>query len=138
MHGDARTPTALIPFRSQNLIVVRAQRLTNLGPRIEMVTRRNRAANPLRLPDTPKLLERSCAIDRGLVCAGGLVDVVSPTVRRDSALLGCSRRRVVGAVRLDNVVLDEGVAGPAVEGDVRVYVGGVPCACDVEVSRWKS
>jgi len=88
----------------------------------------NRAANALLLPDGPELLEGRRAVDTGLVSAGGLQDVVCTAVGGDGALFLSSRARVVGAVGLDNVVFNERVAGPAVERDVAVDVGGVPGA----------
>lgn len=39
-----------------------------------------------------------------------------------------SRAGVVVAEALDDVVLNEGARRPAVDGDVAVHVGGVPCA----------
>jgi hypothetical protein len=93
-----------------------------------VVLNRNRAANALASSHRPELLEGGSAIDGRLVCAGSLEDVVGTTVAGDGALLLSSRRGVVRAVRLDDVVFDEGVAGPAVEGDVGVYVCGVPGA----------
>jgi hypothetical protein len=105
---------------------MRSQLLTILSPRIKVVLNRNRASNALARPHTPKLLECRRSIDGRLVRAGGLKDVVGTAVRGNGALLLSSRRGVVRAVGLNDVVLDERVACPAVEGDVRVYVSGVP------------
>lgn len=75
--------------------------------------------------DRPELLEGLGAVDGGLVVTGGLEDVVRRAVAiHRSSLLG-SRRGVVSAVRLDDVVLDEWVAGPAVYGEVAVAIGVV-------------
>lgn len=91
-----------------------------------MILDRNSSSNALARPDRPELLERRRAVDAGLVDTRGLQDVVCAAVRGDLALLlGCGGG-VVGAVGFDDVVLDQWVARPAVERDVRVYVGGVP------------
>ena len=91
-----------------------------------MVSRGNRAPNPLPLPYAPKLLKRLRSINTRLVVPRRLVDVVSSAVAGDGAFLGRAGGRVVGAVGLDDVVFDERVACPAVQRDVRVYVGCVP------------
>lgn len=107
---------------------MRPQRLPHLGPRIKMISRCNRPANPLTLPHAPKLLKRRRPIDTRLVRAGRLIDIVRPAVRRHGALFRGPAAGVVGPVGLDNVVLDQRVARPAVQRDVGVYVGRVPGA----------
>jgi hypothetical protein len=126
LHSNARTPRASIPLRRQNLIIVRAQLLPILGPGIKVIFDCNRSPNPLALPHAPELLERRRPINGRLVGARRLQDIIGAAVRGDGALLLSSRRRVVAAVRLDDVVLDEWVAGPSVEGDVAVDAAGVP------------
>ena len=71
----------------------------------------------------PELLEGLGAVDRGLVVASGLEDVVVGSVAVDGTLPLSSGGGVVGAVRLDDVVLDERVASPAVDSEVAVAVG---------------
>jgi hypothetical protein len=105
---------------------VRSQLLTKLGPRIKVVLDSNRSTNALALPNRPELLERSGTIDRWLVGSGSLEDIVCAAVARDGALLLSSRRRVVRAICLHNVVLDQGVASPAIERNVGVLIGSVP------------
>jgi hypothetical protein len=97
---------------------VRTELLSVLGPSVKMVLDRNRASDALASPHTPELLERRRPINRRLVGAGRLEDVVSAAVGLDGALLLSSRGGVVGTVGLDDVVFDERVACPAVEGDV--------------------
>jgi hypothetical protein len=105
-----------------------AKFLPILRPRVKMRLDINSASNTLLLPHTPKLLERTCAVDTRLIRPRRLQNIICGTVGCDrSVLLGCTAR-VVTAVRLDDVVFDPGVAGPAVEGDVGVYVGRVPGA----------
>ena len=84
------------------------------------------AADTLLTADGPELLEGSGAVDGGLVVACGLQNVVCAIVDCDGALDLSSRRRVIGAIGFDNVVLDKRVAGPAVHGNVRVNILSVP------------
>jgi hypothetical protein len=75
--------------------------------------------------ERPVLLKGLCAVDGGLVGAGALRNLVRGTVGGHGALVGRLRRRVVRAEVLDDVVLDQRVAGPAVDGEVGVAVGVV-------------
>jgi hypothetical protein len=84
--------------------------------------------NTLLLPNGPELLEGGCSVDRRLVSACGLEDVVGAAVSGNGTLLLSSRTGVVRAIGFDNVVFDQGVAGPAVQRNVRVDVAGVPGA----------
>jgi hypothetical protein len=118
----------------QNLIVMAPQLLSKLTPRIKMRLDINRAAHTLLLPNAPELLESRRAINTRLVGARGLKDIVGAAVGGDGALFLSSRSRVVGAVGLDNVVLDQGVARPAVERDVAVDGPGVPSAAVGDVA----
>ena len=98
---------------------------TGAGPGVEVVLHVDGAAGALLLADGPVLVEGGGAIDGGLVDALGAVDVVDTAVRGDGPETGGARARVVGAEVLDDVVLYERVASPAVDGEVRVAVGGV-------------
>jgi hypothetical protein len=53
------------------------------------------------------------------------VDVVQRSVNGDGAILGGPRGRVVSAEVLDNIVLDERVGGPPIDGKIAVTVGAV-------------
>jgi hypothetical protein len=112
----------------QNLIIMAPQLLSKLTPRIKMRLDINCAAHTLLLPNAPKLLESRRAINARLVGARGLQDIVGAAVGGDGTLFLSSRSGVVGTVGLDNVVLDQGVARPAVERDVAVDGSGVPGA----------
>lgn len=92
-----------------------------------MVARGDGASNTLGAADGPVLLEGFGAFDGGSVGASADVDVVGAAVGGDLALLGCAAGGVVCAEGFDDVVLDEGVLAPAVEGEVAVAVGAV-CA----------
>ena len=95
---------------------------TMLRPSIEMVLRRNGAANPLLRADAPVLRESLCAVDRGRIDASAGVNLVLAAVGGDGALVGQLAGGVVGAVRVEDVVFDQGRAGPAVDAEVGVAV----------------
>lgn len=88
----------------------------------------NATTHALVLSHGPKLLKGSRAIDGRLVRPRRLQDVVGAAVGLDRALFLRRRRRVVRAKRLDNVVLDQRVARPAVQRNVRVDALSVPRA----------
>lgn len=85
----------------------------------------DRTARALILANRPVLLKGRGAIDGWLVSAGRLSDLVRAAVRGHGAFVGRLGRRIVGAEVLNDVVLDQGVAGPAVDGKVGVAVGVV-------------
>lgn len=104
-----------------------AQLQTALGPGIEVVAGGDLATNASALANGPELREGGAADDRGLVDALALVDVVAATVALHGAT-ALPLAGVVGAVSIDDIVLNERVLCPAVESEVRVGVGCVPCA----------
>ena len=106
------------PLGSNNLVVVRAQSEASLGPCIEVIGHVNSAASPLGLPDRPVLIEGRRAVDAWLIDPLRAVDVISATVRCHGTKAGGTRAGVVGSEVLDNVVLDQGVPCPAVDGKV--------------------
>jgi hypothetical protein len=113
-----RAPVSRVSLHSHNHIIMPAQLHPQLGPLIKVLLRRHSAPNPLLLADRPVLLERACALDRRLVDACAGEDLVRALVKREVAL---GRPRLVGrqvGVRLDDVVLDQRVARPAVDGQV--------------------
>ena len=83
----------------------------------------DRAAGAVLAADSPVLLESGGALDGRLVGASGLEEGVGAAVDLGSANGAGGRRRVVGAEGLDDVELDEGRLGPAVEGEVPVAAG---------------
>lgn len=98
---------------------------TRLGPRREVVRGSDGARGAVLLTDGPELLESRGALDGRLVHTGGGEEVVGSAVRVDSADLGGAGGRVVGTEGLDDVVLDQRVLGPAVDGQVAVAVGPI-------------
>lgn len=96
---------------------------TLLVPSVEVVLHVDAAADALLLAHRPELLEGPGALDGRLVVAGRDKDVIVAAIRVDGALPLCTAGRVVGAVRLNNIVLNERVAGPAVDGEVAIALG---------------
>ena len=127
LDGDRRASAALVSLGGDDLVVKRAKVHTQVPPCVEVITSRDRSTGAFALPDTPELRKRLCALDRGLVDTRGREDAVVAAVSVDGALDLCSRRGVVGAVVLDDVVLDEWVRRPAVHGKIAVSVWTVVC-----------
>ena len=90
------------------------------GPGVEVVLHGHGTADTLGGADGPVLLEGLGAVDGGLVVASRDVDVVGAAVGVHSALVRAAAAGVVGAVRLNDIVLDEGVASPAIDSQVPV------------------
>jgi hypothetical protein len=72
------------------------------------------------LADRPVLVEGLSTVDGGLVDTLGLGDLVRGAIGGDGALDCGVGGGVVGAEVLNDVVLDQRVAGPAVDGEVGV------------------
>jgi hypothetical protein len=123
--GDGSRAAAEVALGGHDLVVVVAQGHALGGPGVKVGGDVDGAAGTLVAADGPVLLEGRRAVDRGLVGAGADGNVVGAAVDGDLALLLGVGRGVEGAKVLDNVVLDEGVAGPAVDGEVAVAVVGV-------------
>ena len=123
--GDGRTAGGEVTLSSHNLVVVLTE-LEALGrPGIEVGLHIDRTAGALVLTNRPVLLKGRGAINGRLVGTSSLSNLVRRAVRGDSALVLGVGRRVVGTEVLNDVVLDERVAGPAIDGKVRVAVGAV-------------
>jgi hypothetical protein len=122
-HG--RATLALVALDSDDLVVVLTERHALAGPGIEVGLHVDRTAGALVLANGPVLLKGLCAVNGGLVGAGALRNLVRGTVGGDGALVLRLRGRVVRAKVLDDVVLDQRVTGPAVDGEVGVAIGVV-------------
>jgi hypothetical protein len=83
------------------------------------------SAGTLVLANRPVLLKGLGAINGRLISAGRLGDLIAGSIGGQGTLVAGLGRGVVGAEILDNVVLDQRVAGPAVDGKVGVAVGVV-------------
>lgn len=104
------------------------------SPSVEVVGRVDRAAGAVVAADRPVLVKGGSSNDGRLVDTLSSVDVVGAAVRCHLTQLGGTSGWVVGSKVLDDVVLDEGVLGPAVDGEVAVSVG-VVAAREVDDSR---
>ena len=123
LHVNVGAPAALVTLGGDDLVVVLAEVHAVLGPGVEVVLHVDGAADALGGADGPVLLEGPGAVDRGLVGAGRDVDVVGAAVGLEAALVLAAAAGVVRSVRLDHVVLDERVAGPAVDCQISVSAG---------------
>ena len=126
--GKSGGTAALVTLSGDDHVVVLAKLHAELVPGIEVLANINRARKSsarrlLGVADRPVLLKGRGSLDGGLVGTGGLEDIIRSTIDGDGALLGGGAGWVVAAVALDDVVLDERVGGPAVEGNVAVSVG---------------
>jgi hypothetical protein len=90
-----------------------------------MVSGGNGSADALLTANRPVLLEGLGTLDGRRVGAGADVDVVVCAVASNLTLLLAAAGGVVRAERLDDVVLDQGVLGPAVQREVAVALGAV-------------
>jgi hypothetical protein len=113
----------VVALGGDDLVVVLAEPHAHVGPGVEVGGRVDAAAGALVAAHRPVLLEGLGTVDGRRVGAGGLVDVVDGAVRGHLALLLRARRGVVRSKVLDDVVLDERAARPAVDGQVAVAVG---------------
>lgn len=118
--SDVSGTRGLVALSGNNLVVVGTELQSKLGPGIEVVGSSDSTRRTLVLADAPVLVKGSGTRDGGLVGADALVDVVNRAIRGDSAHVLETTAGVVGAVGLENVVLDEGVLAPAVDGEVGV------------------
>lgn len=97
----------------------------------------------LLLSYTPELLESPRALNGWSICASGNGNVVGSTIGRDSALGGRPRAGVVRAKVLNNVVFNERVGGPAVNGQIgvavrRICAGVFDCAGEYSKQSYES
>ncbi len=126
--GDAGGAAGEVALGGDDLVVVGAELEAGSGPGVEVGGHVDAATGTLVLADRPVLVEGRGALDRRLVDTLGTVDIVGRAVGGDAAELGGARRGVVRAEVLNDVVLDQGVLGPAVDGKVRVAVRAVGTA----------
>lgn len=118
-----RAAGTLVRLSGHDHVVVLAKGHSRRLPRVEEDLRVHCAADALLVADGPVLLEGGRAVDRGLVRARALVQRVAAVWGVDVAPVLARAAGVVLAVVLDDVVLDQRVAGPAVDGEV------LPAAC---------
>lgn len=120
--GRAR---AVVTLNSKDLIVVGAKVEADVLPGLEMSTGVDGSAGTLVASDRPVLLKGLVTVNGGGIDTGADVDIVDRSVNIDLTLLLATGRGVVSTEVLNDVVLNERVAGPTVNGEVAVAVGVV-------------
>jgi hypothetical protein len=123
--SDLGATAGEVTLSSNNLVVVGTELHALGGPGIEVGLHVDGTGAALVLADRPVLVEGLGAVNGGLVDALGLGDLVRGAISSDGALDSGVGRGVVGAEVLNDVVLDQRVAGPAVDGEVGVALGAV-------------
>jgi hypothetical protein len=123
---DVGTATALIALGRHDLVIMTAaQTHAILRPGTRVVTKGDRSARSLVIPNTPELLKRLCTVNRGLVGAGTHAELVGTAVASSSAVIARARGRIVIDPVFNNVVLDQRASSPAVERQITGAVGAV-------------
>src|SRR5688572_26845062 len=121
---DVRRPAAVESLGGHDLVRPgRAQGHSLARPRVDVVAERDvavHARGALRLARAEVLPESLGALDGGLVDLLVLVDVVRAAVAADRAHVRSGRP--VGAPAIDDVVLDEWVPRPTIEGQIGIAV----------------
>lgn len=123
--GDVGGAGGLVTLGGDNLVVVLAELHAQLGPGVEVVGGSDSSRGALVLADRPVLVEGGGTLDGRLLSADTLVDIVDGAVSGDGTHVGETAAGVVGAVGLEDVVLNQGVGAPSVDGEVRVALGRV-------------
>lgn len=119
-HSDFGRSTALVTLSRNNLIVKATHVHSKSSPSFEVIRSGHRTARPLVLTNRPVLVEGRSARDRGLIHLLVLVDVVDRSITGDLSLVGHAATRVVAAVVFQNVVLDQGIGGPTIDGEIGI------------------
>lgn len=133
LDGDVRLPSTLVRLRRNNHVIMVTKGHPRRRPRVKEGPRVDGPAGPQVPADGPVLLEGGGTVDGRLVGAGALVEVVRAVIGLDGAAGLTSTTGVVLAHVLDDVVLDKGVAGPAVDGEVLSVLVVLLSECLVEV-----
>jgi hypothetical protein len=121
--SNSRATRALVALSSHDHVIESTKIKTGGSPGVNVRAKVDGAAGAVVGADRPVLLEGRGALDRGLVLARGLEKGVGGAVDVGAADGAGGRRRVVAAEGLDDVELDEGRFGPAVEGEIPVAGG---------------
>jgi len=122
---------AKVTFSGYDLeAMLRAQLQSIFLPSVKVARRADVAGEvgtgmPQRTTDTPERFEGLGAVDRRLVDTGESDNIVPAAVAGDSPFPHPSRAGVVRAERVHDVVLDEGVTSPTIDGEAASPVGHV-------------
>lgn len=122
-NSDRGGATALVTLSSHNLVIVLTQSQSLASPSVEVVCHVHTASNPLGVPHAPVLIECRGTHDTRLVIPCRLSNGISTAVGLESSQVLRPRAGVVGAVRLDDVVLNQRVGRPAIDSQVSVALG---------------
>jgi hypothetical protein len=117
---DIRVTTALVSLSSNNLVIMVTKIHLMIPPSIEVIVHVHRSADTLGGTNGPVLLKGFRAINGRLVVTRGNIDVVGSSISVERSLVLCTWAWVIGSVGFDNVVFYEGIAGPAVDGEIAV------------------
>jgi hypothetical protein len=97
-----------------------------LSPGIEVVASGNGTRSTRVSTDAPVLLEGGSSLDGRQIVYGARENIIHATIAGNSAHVSQIAARFVGAVILDDVVLDKGVGRrPSVDGKIRISTGRV-------------
>jgi len=123
--GDGSGASGEVTLSGDDLVVVATKGHALAGPGVKVSLHVDRSAGTLVLANRPVLLKGPSSIDGWLVGTGRLGDLVGRAVSGQGTLVRGLGRWVVSSEVLNDVVLDEWVASPAVDGKVGVAVGVV-------------
>jgi hypothetical protein len=121
--GHVGRSAAEVTLSGEDLVVVGTELHAVLLPSLEVSTNIDATGGSVILADGPVLLKGLSTVDGGSVGTGLGEDVVGAAIDLDSSLLLGSSGRIVVTELLDDVVLDQRVSGPSVDGEVAVAVG---------------
>jgi hypothetical protein len=121
--GHVGRSAAEVTLSGEDLVVVGTELHAVLLPSLEVGTNIDATGGSVILADGPVLLKGLSTVDGGSVGTGLGEDVVGAAIDLDSSLLLGSSGRIVVTELLDDVVLDQRVSGPSVDGEVAVAVG---------------
>lgn len=113
----------MVSLRSYDLIVVVSNGKAGVGPGVKVTAGVDLPARSLLPPNRPVLIESLIAIDARGVVTGRLANIVDSIIAMYLTEGLSIRRGVVGAKVLHDVVLDERIPHPTVDGEVAVPVG---------------
>ena len=113
---DVRGSGAVVTLGRDDLIVMRSQCHSKGSPCLKVSTDIDGSARAVTGTNGPVLLEGRRSLNGRLIGAGRLEDLVGAAVHSDGTLRACGRRGIVVTEAFDDVVLNQGVLGPAVDG----------------------
>lgn len=120
--GHVGRSAAEVALSGEDLVVMGTKLHAVLLPSLEVSTNIDAASGSVVLANGPVLLKGLGTVDRRSVGTGTGEDFVGAAIDLDSSLALSSARGIVGAEILDDVVLDQGVSGPSIDGKVAVAV----------------